>query len=195
MTETEPQTPVLPPKYASYNSRMFASFIDLGIVMCVADPLVEWLTQLIFAPVDDESFQRHTMGLATEPDVRKIIATLYDFVREQHIIERFMVQNVLVALCIAAYTLPFWLRYSSTPGKLLFRQHICDEETRQAMSRRQCFIRFGGYILSAIPLTFGFIWIALNRKRRGWHDMLAHTIVEVKPRKPKKPKVEAEPVS
>jgi uncharacterized RDD family membrane protein YckC len=37
--------------------------------------------------------------------------------------------------------------------------------------------RFIGYIVSAIPLSIGFLWIAFDRRRQGWHDKIAGTYV------------------
>jgi hypothetical protein len=34
-------------------------------------------------------------------------------------------------------------------------------------------LRYFGYIISAIPFSFGFLWIAFDKKRQGWHDKIA----------------------
>ncbi|MGA7985503.1 MAG: RDD family protein [Burkholderiales bacterium] len=39
------------------------------------------------------------------------------------------------------------------------------------------FIRFLGYFVSIVPLGLGFLWIAFDRKKRGWHDLIAGTVV------------------
>ncbi len=41
----------------------------------------------------------------------------------------------------------------------------------------QSFLRFSGYLLSALPLGLGFIWAALDPKKLTWHDRLAGTCV------------------
>jgi uncharacterized RDD family membrane protein YckC len=38
-------------------------------------------------------------------------------------------------------------------------------------------LRYFGYIVSIIPLFFGFIWILFSRRRQGWHDKIARTCV------------------
>jgi len=38
-------------------------------------------------------------------------------------------------------------------------------------------LRFIGYIVSAIPLSIGFLWIAFDSHRQGWHDKIARTYV------------------
>ncbi len=41
----------------------------------------------------------------------------------------------------------------------------------------QSFLRFSGYLFSALPLGLGFIWAALDPKKLTWHDRLAGTCV------------------
>jgi uncharacterized RDD family membrane protein YckC len=38
-------------------------------------------------------------------------------------------------------------------------------------------IRYFGYLISIIPLFLGFIWIAFDACKQGWHDKLADTYV------------------
>lgn len=40
-------------------------------------------------------------------------------------------------------------------------------------------IRFLGYWLSFVFFGLGFLWVALNPGKRGWHDLLAGTVVVV----------------
>jgi uncharacterized RDD family membrane protein YckC len=41
----------------------------------------------------------------------------------------------------------------------------------------QATLRYIGYIISAIPLSLGFLWIAIDGRRQGWHDKIARTYV------------------
>jgi uncharacterized RDD family membrane protein YckC len=34
-----------------------------------------------------------------------------------------------------------------------------------------------GYLFSTIAAYLGFIWIAVNRRKQGWHDKIAGTLV------------------
>ena len=34
-----------------------------------------------------------------------------------------------------------------------------------------------GYIISAVPLSLGFVWIVFDKKGQGWHDKLGGTYV------------------
>lgn len=77
----------------------------------------------------------------------------------------------------AAFTLLFWLLKSATPGKMLLGATIVDATTLQKPRRWQLLVRYLGYYLSALPLMLGFIWIAFDPKKQGWHDKLARTLV------------------
>ena len=77
----------------------------------------------------------------------------------------------------------FWIYKNSTPGKMLFKSVIVDANTLSAPSTSQNIIRYLGYFLSFLPLGLGFLWIAFDQRKQGWHDKLAGTVVIIgKPR-------------
>jgi len=74
-------------------------------------------------------------------------------------------------------TIWFWLRFLGTPGKMATRLEIVDAKTGNRMSTGQAIGRYFAYILSTIPLFLGFIWIGIDKRKQGWHDKLAGTVV------------------
>ena len=44
-------------------------------------------------------------------------------------------------------------------------------------SRKQLLLRYLGYYVSLLPVGLGFFWIGLDRRKQGWHDKLAGTLV------------------
>lgn len=74
-------------------------------------------------------------------------------------------------------TIWFWLRYLGTPGKMALKLKIVDATTGEKMSTGQAVGRYFAYILAIIPLCLGFIWIAFDKRKQGWHDKLAGTVV------------------
>lgn len=92
--------------------------------------------------------------------------------------------SVYGALDLAlTYLLPFalavwlWLRYGATPGKLLLECRIVDAESLGPISPRQAVLRYLGYILSMLPFYLGFLWIAWDKRKQGFHDKVAGTVV------------------
>ncbi|WP_193162452.1 RDD family protein [Microbulbifer hainanensis] len=74
-------------------------------------------------------------------------------------------------------TILFWIYKSATPGKMAVKARIVDARTGKAPTVQQSVIRYIGYIVSTIPLCLGFLWIAWDSKKQGWHDKMAGTVV------------------
>ena len=74
-------------------------------------------------------------------------------------------------------TIWFWLRFLGTPGKIALRLKIVDAGTGNKLSLGQAIGRYLGYILSMLPFGLGFIWVGIDRRKQGWHDKLAGTVV------------------
>ena len=77
----------------------------------------------------------------------------------------------------AVYYVGFWILKSATIGKMLVKVKIVDARTGGPASPLQCVVRYLGYIVSALPLGLGFIWVAFDKRKQGWHDKIARTLV------------------
>ncbi|MEP3857197.1 MAG: RDD family protein [Porticoccus sp.] len=74
-------------------------------------------------------------------------------------------------------TIWFWLHYLGTPGKMAMKLQIVDASTGGKMRTGQAIGRYFAYIISAVPLCLGFIWVGVDQRKQGWHDKLAGTVV------------------
>jgi len=63
-----------------------------------------------------------------------------------------------------------------TPGKIILGLQVI-QSTGEKMVLGVGFLRWVGYIISAIFFYLGFFWIAFDEKKQGWHDKIAGTIV------------------
>ncbi|EAO2872869.1 RDD family protein [Salmonella enterica subsp. enterica] len=77
----------------------------------------------------------------------------------------------------AVLTVTLWQRVQATPGKMALRLRVLDAENGCSASTRQYICRYLGYLVSTVPLGLGFFWIAFDRRKQGWHDKLAGTVV------------------
>ena len=77
-------------------------------------------------------------------------------------------------------TIILWVKYTSDPGKMLYRAQIVDASTYKKPTLKQFIIRYIGYYISLIPLGLGYFWVIWDDKKQAWHDKLAHTVV-IKP--------------
>lgn len=83
----------------------------------------------------------------------------------------------LLVLMAAVYHIFCWIKFAGTPGKLLLKLKVLNVETGQKITLKQAIIRYISYIPSAVILLCGFLWIAFDEKKQGWHDKLAQTMV------------------
>ena len=71
----------------------------------------------------------------------------------------------------------FWYLLGSTLGQLLFGLRVVRADGSYVLPFRQVVVRVTGFYISMAVFFLGFLWILIDRDRRGWHDMLAHTKV------------------
>lgn len=64
----------------------------------------------------------------------------------------------------------------ATPGKLVLGYHVVDENGRHIGIGR-AIVRYIGYVVSALAICLGFIWISFDARKQGWPDKIAGTFV------------------
>ena len=74
-------------------------------------------------------------------------------------------------------TIVLWVRYLGTPGKLLLGCQVVDADTGERMTVKQAMIRYLGYFVSIFTLGIGFLWVAWDKRKQGFHDKMANTVV------------------
>jgi len=71
----------------------------------------------------------------------------------------------------------FWMKKQATPGKMALSLRILDATTGNKPSPGQFVGRYFGYLVSMLPFFLGLIWVAFDKRKQGWHDKLAGTVV------------------
>ena len=77
----------------------------------------------------------------------------------------------------AVAVIAFWVAKQATPGKMLLSARIVDASTGHAPSVGQLIGRYFAYLVSLVPFGLGYLWIAFDKRKQGWHDKLAGTVV------------------
>ncbi|GAB6069656.1 RDD family protein [Thiomicrorhabdus hydrogeniphila] len=85
----------------------------------------------------------------------------------------FVISYIFPAIAVIV----FWAYKSATPGKMALKLTILDAKTGQKPSTQQFIIRYLGYFVSTIPLFLGLIWVGIDKRKQGWHDKMAGTVV------------------
>ena len=74
------------------------------------------------------------------------------------------------------YAAVMWKWKGTTVGGIVFGLHVVRVDDRP-IEWETAIIRALACILSAVVLGLGFIWIAFDGEKQGWHDKIAGTVV------------------
>ncbi len=85
---------------------------------------------------------------------------------------------ILGGVLPAIAALWFLIRFQATPGKLMIHSQIVDQDSGDKPHVYQFIIRYFAFSLISIPaLGLGCLWVLWDKRRQGWHDKLARTVV------------------
>ena len=71
----------------------------------------------------------------------------------------------------------FWIYKSATPGKMICGLKVISLGDSEQLSAGRSIGRYLAYYPSIIVLGLGFLWVAFDKRKQGWHDKLAKTAV------------------
>lgn len=60
---------------------------------------------------------------------------------------------------------------------MLLGLKVLDAKTGNLLTLGQALLRYVGYILSSLIFCLGYIWVGFDKKKQGWHDKMAKTVV------------------
>lgn len=152
MTQT---TDVATMRYVGFRARFLAFLVDSVAVSILIAPLVI----MVLGEIDVSDYD------------------LQDPADLQQLAVRLIYQLSLDVSMMAVIVVLFWVFKSATPGKMLVSAIIVDAKTGSKPSHGQFLIRYLGYFVALVPLGLGFLWIAFDEKKQGWHDKMAGTVV------------------
>ncbi len=85
-------------------------------------------------------------------------------------------QNIISNGFNLIYTVGFWAWRGQTPGKMLLNIKVIRTDGSN-ISMGYAILRYLGYFISGFVLGLGFLWIAFDSRKQGWHDKIADTYV------------------
>jgi uncharacterized RDD family membrane protein YckC len=74
------------------------------------------------------------------------------------------------------YFIGFWAKSGQTIGKSMLGIRVVGADG-QSLSWGKALLRYIGYLVSGIVASIGFMWVAFDGKRQGWHDKIAGSYV------------------
>jgi len=158
----ESQTENYQGQYAGFTSRLIAYAIDT-VIAFAGISIIWWLINI-------------TIDLLK---VRQVIAALGWTGKFPSLFDStngFVLRGFVFILGVGMYQVFFLTVANRTIGKALMGLQVVPLKGGR-MHILRAILRYLGYIVSIIPLFFGFVWILFSARRQGWHDHIAGTCV------------------
>ena len=71
----------------------------------------------------------------------------------------------------------YWARSGQTPGMKMMSIRVVRDRDGGPVTGGQAILRLIGYWVSGFVFYLGYIWIFIDKRKRGWHDLIAGTVV------------------
>jgi len=161
------------PRYVGFWKRFLAFLVDSLAVTVVLAPL---MLALYGGGYFDKLHAELASMLASTGD------PVVDAMRILEILDRrdsavAALSDIRVQIAFAVTVILFWRFRGATPGKMLVNAKIVTADGLAQPSTGRLIGRFLAYFISSIPACLGFLWIAFDRRKQGWHDKIAGTVV------------------
>jgi uncharacterized RDD family membrane protein YckC len=136
--------------YANFWLRQLSHCIDMGI---------GWLISLLIL-----------LSAASSTTIPSLLTAL---------LNAFII-NIFIGTGMSFILAYFDTKFGGSPGKLLTGLTIVNEENKFISYWRAWFRRVIGNMVSSTLFWLGYIWIFVDKDKRGWHDLISGTWVTVK---------------
>jgi len=163
-------------RYAGFWCRLAAFSLD-GLILGVLCYLASLAMPGLVHPIADRVVPQPSNGRIFYHSFPALLVGRFTPVQAAFLV------SVIVSLALllaAGYLIVFVVltsRKGGTPGKLLLRLRVIDV-CGDRISLKTALLRHTiGYLTSAVGAGLGFLWIALDERKQGWHDKIAKTFV------------------
>jgi uncharacterized RDD family membrane protein YckC len=144
-------------KFAGHGARFLAYMVDTLIFALVMFGLTTLVAAVLYAGAAAGDFRNPAFSAA-------VVGGLITW--------------FLVLLVLALAYFPFfWTRWGQTPGMRLFGLFVVRDNDGGRISGGQAIVRLIGMWVSAVVIYIGFVWIFIDARHRGWHDLMAGTVM------------------
>jgi uncharacterized RDD family membrane protein YckC len=163
-TPVEPAGPAPGVQFAGHGARLGAYLLDAILVGIVASLLLFILMIPLFGTLIGLA---GTDGRIDPYDVGALGASIGALV----------LGAVVIGIFSLLYFPFFWARGGATPGMKVAGIRVVSDRDGSRIGWGPAILRLVGFWISGAVFYLGFIWILIDSRRRGWHDLIAGTCV------------------
>lgn len=178
---TDPTTPQPPPvswqapapepgpapgfEFGGFGARLGAYILDAIILTFVVGGLIVIAATIAWAGTD----------FSIDTTTGDVIPESIDFSSGAWV--AFALLTIVGTIIAILYFPWFWARGGQTPGMRPFGLYVVRDADGGRIGWGAAILRLIGFYVSSLVFYLGFIWIFIDKRRRGWHDLIAGTVV------------------
>ena len=162
-----PQAPIqqyqVPPQpqttYAGFWIRFIARFVDgliLGIPLAIVLFILAAIGGAIGSNTSDENTQNAAAGILGGA---------------------FVLFYLIALVGIAGYQIYFWGTSGQTIAMRMFHLRVVDANTGAPIGIGRAVVRWLMTLVNSWACYIGWIWVAFDARKQGWHDKVANSVV------------------
>jgi uncharacterized RDD family membrane protein YckC len=162
-----PPAPVGPApgvQFAGHGARLGAYILDAILVGFVTTALLIVMMVVFFGSLE---WSIDANGDVTVGDTSAAVGA----------IGLFLLGSLVITIFALLYFPFFWARGGATPGMKVAGIRVVNDRDGSRIGWGAALLRLVGFWVSGAVFYLGFIWILIDSRRRGWHDLLAGTCV------------------
>ena len=144
-------------EFAPYGGRLVAYIIDSIIVavVCSITAIAAVILLVSGSTVEDQTITNIDAGASAG----------------------FFLLMILTLVIGIGYFPYFWSHGGQTPGMRPFSLRVVSDRDGSRIGWGTAFLRLVGLWIAALVFYIGYIWVFIDKRRRGWQDLIATTVV------------------
>jgi len=93
----------------------------------------------------------------------------------------FLLFYVIALVGIAGYQIYFWGTSGQTIAMRMFHLRVVDANTGAPIGIGRAVVRWLMSLVNSWACYIGWIWVAFDARKQGWHDKVANSVVLLTP--------------
>jgi uncharacterized RDD family membrane protein YckC len=89
----------------------------------------------------------------------------------------FIIFYLLVLVVVIGYYIYFWGTSGQTFGMRVLKLRVVDADTGGPIGIGRAVVRYLMSIVNGMACYIGWIWVAFDARKQGWHDKVANSVV------------------
>jgi uncharacterized RDD family membrane protein YckC len=160
----EPTGPAPGIQFAGHGARLGAYALDAILVGFAATAAFVVLVIVLFGSLD----------LAIDANGEVVVG---DAGAAAASVGLFIAGSMVITILALLYFPFFWARGGATPGMKVAGIRVVNDRDGSRIGWGAALLRLVGWWVSSAVFYIGFVWILVDSRRRGWHDLIAGTCV------------------